>query len=280
MTATTAARERAVLYEASRPPYSPTIVDWLSGQALGGAAVVADIGCGTGLSTRILKPLAQRLIGVEPDAGMRAVATQRMACDAEIMAGSAEATQLPDASVDLLAAASCFEWFDPGLAATEFHRVLKPDGQVVLMWNHRLIIDEVTASWDRLWLRHMGPRLGPAPQDIEGILVPAFLEPDTRSFDHVDLHRYDRARLRAFAFSSGYAPRPLQRRRRQALLAAIDAFLDRHGQAGAVELAFSTVAFLGRPRTRPSSYATNGTCEGLTSRFIERPATAQQTDGR
>jgi ubiquinone/menaquinone biosynthesis C-methylase UbiE len=51
------------------------------------------------------------------------------------VAGTAEATTLQDASVDLATAGQAFHWFDPKLARTEFARILKPGGWVVLVWN-------------------------------------------------------------------------------------------------------------------------------------------------
>jgi len=250
MAVTTAEHDRAVLYQRSRPPYAAAVVDFAAEHADGALlAVVADIGCGTGLSTLPFRAVAASLIGVEPDAEMRARAVESLsAIDATVVAGSAEATGLADSSVDLLVAASCFEWFDLSRAAREFRRVLNATGHVLLMWNHRAVVDPVSEDWDRLWLRHMGPRLGPAPSDIDNALVPAFLAAGFRRFRQVEHHNYDRARLHEFAFSSGYAPRQSQVRRRRALAEAIDDFHAAHVRNKAVALAFETVAFVGIPR--------------------------------
>jgi len=100
-------------------------------------------------------------------------------------------------------------------------------------------------------LRHMGPRLGPAPSDIDNALVPAFLAAGFSRFRQVEHHRYDRTRLHELAFSSGYAPRQSHVRRRRALAEAIDDFHAAHGRDKAVRLSFETVAFLGTPRLGP-----------------------------
>jgi SAM-dependent methyltransferase len=53
--------------------------------------------------------------------------------------GSAEATGLPDGSVDLVTMASSFHWTDFDKACAEFHRILRPHGVFVALWNPRLI---------------------------------------------------------------------------------------------------------------------------------------------
>jgi SAM-dependent methyltransferase len=44
---------------------------------------------------------------------------------------------LPAASVDFVVAAQAFHWFDPESTRQEFHRILKPGGYLVLIWNER-----------------------------------------------------------------------------------------------------------------------------------------------
>ena len=54
------------------------------------------------------------------------------------VAGTAEATTLPDHSVDFVTAAQAAHWFDRASARREFVRILKPGGWLVLLWNERL----------------------------------------------------------------------------------------------------------------------------------------------
>ncbi|MFG0241644.1 MAG: class I SAM-dependent methyltransferase [Phycisphaerales bacterium JB054] len=49
--------------------------------------------------------------------------------------GTAEATGLDDASVDLVLCAQSYHWFEPVAACREFGRVLRPGGRLALMWN-------------------------------------------------------------------------------------------------------------------------------------------------
>src|SRR6516162_1747007 len=53
--------------------------------------------------------------------------------------GLAEATGLADSSADLVSMASSFHWTNFDKACDEFHRILRPSGVFVALWNPRLI---------------------------------------------------------------------------------------------------------------------------------------------
>ncbi|MDU5951208.1 MAG: methyltransferase domain-containing protein, partial [Paenibacillus macerans] len=66
------------LYDQSRPQ-APEEVAKISTMYLGRAPeYVADVGCGTGLSTMIWLKHAERVIGIEPNDDMRGVALSRL----------------------------------------------------------------------------------------------------------------------------------------------------------------------------------------------------------
>ena len=53
------------------------------------------------------------------------------------VAGTAEATTLPDDAADLVIAGQAFHWFDVARAAIEARRILRPGGWAALIWNDR-----------------------------------------------------------------------------------------------------------------------------------------------
>src|SRR4029077_18197365 len=53
------------------------------------------------------------------------------------ISGTAEATTLPDQSVDFITAAQAGHWFNREPARHEFLRILKPGGWLALLWNER-----------------------------------------------------------------------------------------------------------------------------------------------
>ena len=103
------------------------------------SSVVADIACGTGIFTRMLLDHGNKVLGVEPNRDMREAAERLLAAYPNFtsIAGTAEATRLPDESVDFATAAQAAHWFDLPRARREFARILKAGGWAVLIWNER-----------------------------------------------------------------------------------------------------------------------------------------------
>jgi SAM-dependent methyltransferase len=127
-------------YARYRPGYPPELLDLLRRECgLTKSAVVADVGSGTGILARLILENGNRVVMVEPNDEMRHVGERLLSGHGtfESVAGTAEATTLPESSADLITAGQAFHWFEPEIARKEFARVLRPDGRVVLVWNDR-----------------------------------------------------------------------------------------------------------------------------------------------
>ena len=125
-----------------RPSYPREVMLVLRDQcALTPESVVADVASGTGLFTRLLLENGNPVFGVEPNENMRRAGENFLArCPRFVsIAGTAEATTLPDRSVDLITSAQAGHWFDRERARAEFLRILKPDSFLSLIWNERRI---------------------------------------------------------------------------------------------------------------------------------------------
>ncbi len=128
-------------YEAARPGYPDDALGVLRDDVGVDAGVgVLDLAAGTGKLTRGLVSLGATVVAVEPVAGMRAQLSAVLPA-VEVLDGTAEAIPLPDASVDVVAVAQAFHWFDAPAAFGEIARVLRPGGRLALLWNER---DEAT----------------------------------------------------------------------------------------------------------------------------------------
>lgn len=131
---------RVANYVKFRPHYPREIIGFLEEKCgLTHETVIADIGCGTGISSQLFLENCNRVIGVEPNQAMREAATEFLAQfpDFTIVDGTSDHTNLADDSVDMVVAAQAFHWFNADTTRTEFHRILKPGGHVVLIWNER-----------------------------------------------------------------------------------------------------------------------------------------------
>lgn len=121
-------------YERGRPSYPPAAVEWLLPPA---ARVVVDLGAGTGKLTRLLTANDLEVVAVEPSAEMRERLAARLPANTRCLAGRAEQIPLPDDCVDVVLVAQAWHWFNIELAVPEIARVLKPGGQLSLLWNIR-----------------------------------------------------------------------------------------------------------------------------------------------
>jgi len=109
-------------YAANRPSYPPEALDALL-RGLGNPSqlTIADVGAGTGIASEQLAGRGANVCAVEPNADMRTLAVHNPRV--VWRDGTAEATGLPDKSVDVAAAFQAFHWFDAGAAVAEFRRI-------------------------------------------------------------------------------------------------------------------------------------------------------------
>lgn len=119
-----------------RPTYPDSVVEYLLYVVGLKKAIVADIGAGSGILTKQIMSKVSRIYAIEPNSSMRKACEKNCALDKCIIVdGCAEDTNLQDKSVDFITVAQAFHWFDKELAKTEFKRILKTGGKVILIWN-------------------------------------------------------------------------------------------------------------------------------------------------
>ena len=131
---------RVADYVRYRPGYPAGVLDLLRDECgLRSESVIADIGSGTGILSKLFLENGNRVFGVEPNREMRAAGDEFLQGYPNFhnMDSSAETITLPDASVDFVTAGQSFHWFDPNAARREFLRILKKDGWVVILWQDR-----------------------------------------------------------------------------------------------------------------------------------------------
>lgn len=132
--------DRVDSYVLYRPSYPAAALDFLYKEiGFSERSIIADIGAGTGIFSGLLLDRGSRVVALEPNEAMRSAAEKRHSSHPRYAScpGSAERTGLSEESVHHIVCAQSFHWFDRPAAREEFRRILKPNGQVALVWNSR-----------------------------------------------------------------------------------------------------------------------------------------------
>lgn len=127
--------DRATDYAKYRPSYpKEAIATIISGWENPDLLVAADIGAGTGIGSRLLAEQGIKVIAIEPNTEMKNAAEFHPLV--EFREGTAESTNIPEKSVDLVTCFHAFHWFNPESTLLEFQRIIKPSGRLAIVWNN------------------------------------------------------------------------------------------------------------------------------------------------
>jgi len=242
--------DRVEDYVRYRPRYPQAAIGLLAERCgLGARSVVADIGSGTGILSEMFLRLGCRVVGVEPNREMREAGERLLAATPgfESVDGRAEATTLPDACADLVAAGQAFHWFDRPRTRAEFARILRPGGWVALLWNKRRKTGTPLAEgYERLLLEHAVDYTSVDHENVTDEIIAEFFRParvERRSFEN---HRtLDYETLEGYARSASYVPSRGQPGF-EAMFAGLRGLFDGLAVAGAVVLEYDTLVYFGR----------------------------------
>ncbi|WP_084725759.1 class I SAM-dependent methyltransferase [Streptacidiphilus melanogenes] len=239
----------AAAYERGRPEYPAAALDWLLATAPEGRTVaprdVVDLGAGTGKLTRALCARGLGVSAVEPSEGMREQLA-RAVPDARVLAGSAEAIPLADASADVVLAAQAWHWVDTAVAVPEAARVLRPGGTLGMLWNIRDEREDWVAALGRL-LNPEGARTT-GGEGVEGLADHPGLFGPVERFDVEWRHTLTGDQLVDLVASRSYVI-TMAAAERETLLAEVRSLFDHHPTLSGrthVELPYLTQCYRAR----------------------------------
>jgi len=235
-----------VLY---RPGYPPEILQLLQSECgLTAESVIADIASGTGIFTRLLVENGNRVFGVEPNDEMRQAGERFLKSYSRFtsVAGAAEATTLPDRSVDIITAAQAAHWFDRERARREFIRILKPGGWNVLVWNERRTASTAfLREYERLLLAY-GTDYQEVRHERTTAEIAGFFSPSPfRSCAFETSQEVDYIGLEGRLLSSSYTPTP-DHPNYESMLRELRRIFDAHQVSGRVALEYDTLVYYGQ----------------------------------
>ncbi len=142
-------------YVKYRPSYPEEIINYLEDlNILQGKSIIADVGSGTGILTKLFLDHGNKVYGIEPNTEMRIAGENFLKefDNFQSIIGSSENTNLPDHSIDLITAGQAYHWFNVEETAKEFKRILKDRNKdnIILIWNTRTEIKPFNKELEEL----------------------------------------------------------------------------------------------------------------------------------
>ena len=200
---------RAENYAKYRPGYPAELITILKSECgLTDASLVADVGSGTGILSKLFLRNGNRVFAIEPNAPMRLFAERDLKFPKFVsIEATAEATTLEPDSVDFITAGQAFHWFDREKAKREFRRILKPEGWVVLIWNERrLDSSPFLRDYENLLLRY-GTDYEKVRHENVVSEIAEFYAPKTFKLKSVEnVQHFDFESLKGRTCSASYTP--------------------------------------------------------------------------
>lgn len=93
---------------------------------------ILDLACGTGVLSRFLQNSGADVVGVDASKELLEQAKKHQS-QIKYLQGTAEQIPMDDASFDMVTILRAWHWFDPVQASKEIARVLKPNGQLLII---------------------------------------------------------------------------------------------------------------------------------------------------
>ena len=230
-------------YAKYRPDYPREVLGLFQSEMnLNKASLVADVGSGTGLSARLFLENGNTVFGVEPNAAMREAAEffLKNFPNFKSVDGTAEATTLPDNSVDIVIAAQAFHWFDQEKTRGEFRRILKDKGFIALLWNERqLDSTPFLRDYEKFLLKFANDYEKVRHENVHGGVLREFFQQDFSTATFLNVQTHDFEGLKGRVFSSSYMPSeadPVY----DEMVAELESLFAKYSESGKIQILYDT----------------------------------------
>ncbi len=236
-------------YVRYRPDYPKEVVEFLEREiGLSSSSIIADIGSGTGISSKLFLDAGCTVYGVEPNETMREAADEFLKAyeNFKNVSGTAENTMLENESVDFVVASQAFHWFDAEKSKEEFRRILKPNGCVILIWNERqLDTTPFLCDYEKLLLKHGTDYEKVRHDQIEEESLRDFFTSDFNRKTFPNAQHLDYEGVKGRILSSSYMPSETHPRF-QEMAEDLKQMFARHQEEGKISILYDTNVFYGQ----------------------------------
>ncbi|CAN7399336.1 methyltransferase domain-containing protein [Terrabacter sp. LjRoot27] len=172
----------AQAYDRFRSGYPDALIDDLLAAR---PSSTLDVGCGTGKVAAAIASRGFRVVGVEPDDRMAAVARSH---GLEVDVASFESWDSQGQTFDLVTCGHAWQWIDPLVGGPKAASLLRPGGTIALFWNYHVLDDSVLTRFRAAYRVH-APGLAVVGQDPSGLEdadpfrdVPSLTPGETRTY--------------------------------------------------------------------------------------------------
>lgn len=236
-------------YVKYRPTYPHEVLELFRAEMnLRNSSVIADIGSGTGISAKLFLENGSAVFGVEPNAAMRAAAENflRDFPNFKSIDGTAENTNLENESADFVIAAQAFHWFDRTKTRTEFKRILREEGFVVLMWNERQLASTAfLRGYEQLLIEFGTDYETVRHENITKETLQEFFRADFKQRTFSNVQTVDFEGLKGRMLSSSYMP-TAENPRFGEMLEKLETLFAQSAENGRIEILYDTKVFYGQ----------------------------------
>lgn len=249
--------DRVEDYAKYRPGYPSGILDLMRDTlGLRSDHIIADLGSGTGIFSRLLLSNGNLVFGVEPNKEMREMGEALLKDFPRFRSvdGTAEHTTLLEHSVHFVTSAQAFHWFDPLKTRAECLRILQPHGRALFAWNERKsdgspfltdyekLLQTLAADYTQVMRSH-------GKQDKALTLF--FGESGFEKSVFQNHQDFDFAGLQGRLLSSSYAPKE-GHPKHQITMAGLRKIFEQHQQDGMVRFEYETTVYFGEIKRQTS----------------------------
>jgi SAM-dependent methyltransferase len=203
---------------------------------------LADVGSGTGISSKIFLENGNEVFGIEPNEAMREAAEEFLKGFPNFVSvdGTAENTSLEDDSVDFVIAAQAFHWFDKEKTRAEFGRILKEKGFIALIWNERqLDTNDFLREYERFLINFGTDYEKVRHENVDEKILADFFQKEFRTKTFQNLQTLDFAGLKGRALSSSYMPSEMDSGFEPMIL-ELSRLFDKYSENGKIQIQYDT----------------------------------------